>query len=262
MRPRRDAAPARRHKQERHGGRPPEYLPHSLRGGWNGIKLYFMLGLPTETDEDVLGIAELANKVLHTWREYSPHKQRGVRITVSTSCFIPKPHSPFQWEPQVTMDEYRRRVNLLRENIKARNVQYNWHDADTSFIEAVLSRGDRRVGDVLEAVWRRGARMEAWSDYFDFKRWLAAFADCGPRPCLLRLAREGRGRVPPLEPSEHGREDLSAAPRAAQGLRGPAQPGLPRPVLRLRRRRTAAQGGEVRWISSVCVSKRPARPRT
>ena len=169
----------------------------AFEGGWNGIKLYFMLGLPTETDEDVLGIAELANKVLHTWREYSPHKQRGVRITVSTSCFIPKPHSPFQWEPQVTMDEYRRRVNLLRENIKARNVQYNWHDADTSFIEAALSRGDRRVGDVLEAVWRRGARMEAWSDYFDFKRWLAAFADCGLDPAFYASRERGEDECLP-----------------------------------------------------------------
>lgn len=117
-----------------------------------------MLGLPTETDEDVLGIAELANQVLHTWRMYATNKARGVRITVSTSCFVPKPHSPFQWEQQVTMDEYKRKVNLLRENIKAKNVTYNWHDPDTSFVEAVLSRGDRRIADVIEEVWRRGRK--------------------------------------------------------------------------------------------------------
>ena len=154
----------------------------AFEGGWNGIKLYFMLGLPTETDEDVVGIADLAAQVLHVWRESSPNKQRGVRITVSTSCFVPKPHSPFQWEAQATMSEYRRRVNLLRDSITAKNVQYNWHDADTSFIEAALSRGDRRVGGVIEAAWRRGARMEAWSDYFDYRRWLDAFADCGLDP--------------------------------------------------------------------------------
>ena len=154
----------------------------AFEGGWNGIKLYFMLGLPTETDEDVVGIADLAAQVLHVWRESSPNKQRGVRITVSTSCFVPKPHSPCQWEAQVTMSEYRRRVNLLRDSITAKNVQYNWHDADTSFIEAALSRGDRRVGGVIEAAWRRGARMEAWSDYFDYRRWLDAFADCGLDP--------------------------------------------------------------------------------
>ena len=169
----------------------------AFEGGWNGIKLYFMLGLPTETDEDVVGIAELADRVLHAWRQYSPHKQRGVRITVSTSCFIPKPYSPFQWEPQVTMDEYRRRVNLLRESIRARNVQYNWHDADTSFIEAALSRGDRRVGEVIEAAFRRGARLEAWSDYFDFRRWLAAFADCGLDPAFYATRERAEDEVLP-----------------------------------------------------------------
>ena len=173
-----------------------EDLLHSCRvafeGGWNGIKLYFMLGLPTETDEDVLGIAELANQVLHTWRMYATNKARGVRITVSTSCFVPKPHSPFQWEQQVTMEEYQRKVNLLRENIKARNVTYNWHDPDTSFVEAVLSRGDRRIADVIEEVWRRGGKLEAWGDYFSFERWMSAMDACGVDP--MRYACRERGK--------------------------------------------------------------------
>lgn len=173
-----------------------EDLLHSCRvafeGGWNGIKLYFMLGLPTETDEDVLGIAELANQVLHTWRMYATNKARGVRITVSTSCFVPKPHSPFQWEQQVTMDEYKRKVNLLRENIKAKNVTYNWHDPDTSFVEAVLSRGDRRIADVIEEVWRRGGKLEAWGDYFSFERWMSAMDTCGVDP--MRYACRERGK--------------------------------------------------------------------
>ena len=173
-----------------------EDLLHSCRvafeGGWNGIKLYFMLGLPTETDEDVLGIAELANQVLHTWRMYATNKARGVRITVSTSCFVPKPHSPFQWEQQVTMDEYKRKVNLLRENIKAKNVTYNWHDPDTSFVEAVLSRGDRRIADVIEEVWRRGGKLEAWGDYFSFERWMSAMDACGVDP--MRYACRERGK--------------------------------------------------------------------
>ena len=136
----------------------------AFEGGWNGVKLYFMLGLPTETDEDVVGISEIANQVLHTWREYSTKKNRGVRITVSTSMFIPKPHSPFQWEVQVPMEEYMRKVELLRNSIKARNVTYNWHDAKTSLIEAVLSRGDRKIGKLIEAVWRSGGYLEAWGD--------------------------------------------------------------------------------------------------
>ncbi|MGI5977087.1 MAG: TIGR03960 family B12-binding radical SAM protein [Candidatus Limivicinus sp.] len=156
----------------------------AFEGGWNSIKLYYMLGLPTETDEDILGIAEMANKVLHCWRLYAKNKNRGVKITISTSCFIPKPHSPFQWEPQISIDEYLRRVNLLRSHLVARNVVYNWHDAETSLIEAVLSRGDRKVADVIEEAWRSGARLDAWNDYFSFERWTKAFEKCGIDPAF------------------------------------------------------------------------------
>ena len=151
----------------------------AFAGGWNSVKLYYMLGLPTETDEDIVGIADMAGRILHCWRENAKNKNRGVKITVSTSCFIPKPHSPFQWEPQITREEYLRRVNLLRASINSRNVVYNWHDADTSVVEAVLSRGDRRLGPVLEEVWKNGGRLEAWSDYFRFDRWMNALDKFG-----------------------------------------------------------------------------------
>ncbi len=154
----------------------------AFAGGWNTVKLYYMLGLPTETDEDIVGIAEMANQVLHCWREHAKNKNRGVKITVSTSWFVPKPHSPFQWEAQITKDEYLQRVNLLRSSITARNVTYNWHDAETSLIEAVLSRGDRRVADAIEAVWRDGGRLDAWTDYFVYDRWMKAFAETGIDP--------------------------------------------------------------------------------
>ena len=151
----------------------------AFAGGWNNVKLYFMLGLPTETDEDVIGIARIAGDVLRTWRENAVNKARGVRITVSTSCFIPKPHTPFQWAPMVTRAEYLRRVRLLREHINSRAIVYNWHDAETSEIECILSRGDRRLGPVIEAVWRAGGRLEAWSDFFRYERWTDALASCG-----------------------------------------------------------------------------------
>lgn len=151
----------------------------AFAGGWNSVKLYYMLGLPTETDEDIVGIAEMANQVLHCWRVNAKNKNRGVKITISTSCFIPKPHSPFQWEAQISIEEYLRRVNLLRSSITAKNVTYNWHDAETSYVEAALSRGDRRLADVIETVWRNGGRLEAWSDYFSFERWVNAFKECG-----------------------------------------------------------------------------------
>ena len=109
----------------------------AFAGGYSAVKLYFMLGLPSETDEDVLGIADIAARVMHTWRESATNKNRGVRITVSTSWFVPKPHTAFQWEPQISKEEYERRVALLREAIKTKTVTYNWHDSDTSFLEAV-----------------------------------------------------------------------------------------------------------------------------
>ena len=171
----------------------------AFAGGWNGVKLYFMLGLPTETDEDVVAIAQIANDVLHCWRENARNKNRGVRITVSTSCFVPKPHTPFQWEPQVSKEEYLRRVNLLREAMTARNVTYNWHDADTSVIEAVLSRGDRRVGDAIEEVWRRGGKLDAWTDYFSYDRWMEAFAACGLDPAFYANRDRGRDELFPWE---------------------------------------------------------------
>ena len=155
----------------------------AFTGGWNGVKLYFMLGLPTETDEDVLGIADLARKVYFAWKECSPNKARGVRITVSTSCFVPKPHTAFQWDPQVTMEEYQRKVNLLRDALKRdKSITYNWHDPETSYLEAVFSRGDRRLGDVIEHAWRNGAKFDSWSEYFSFQRWMDSFAACGVAP--------------------------------------------------------------------------------
>lgn len=171
----------------------------AFEGGWNNVKLYFMLGLPTETEEDILGIAELANQVLHTWRLYAKNKNRGVRITVSTSCFVPKPHSPFQWEKQNTMDEYIAKVNLLRENIKAKNVVYNWHDPQTSYIEATLSRGDRRMGKVIENVWRSGGRLEAWTDYFSFDRWMQAFDNAGVDPTFYAHRERCKDEVMPWD---------------------------------------------------------------
>ena len=171
----------------------------AFAGGWNTVKLYYMLGLPTETDEDILGIAEMANQILHCWRMNAKNKNRGVRITVSTSCFIPKPQSPFQWEAQIPLPEYLRRVNLLRASITAKNVTYNWHDAETSLIEAVLSKGDRRVADAIEEVWRQGGRLDAWTDYFSFQRWMDAFAKCGLDVDFYAHREAGKDEVLPWD---------------------------------------------------------------
>lgn len=176
----------------------------AFSGGWSAVKLYFMLGLPTETDEDILGIADLADKVYRTWRESAPNRARGVRITVSTSCFVPKSHTPFQWEPQVTQAEYLRKVTLLREAIRNRSVTYNWHDPETSFLEAVFSRGDRRLADVLEEAHKRGARFDSWSEYFSLSRWMESFAHCGLDPTLYANRARDREEILPWQTISDG----------------------------------------------------------
>ncbi len=179
----------------------------AFSGGWNSVKLYFMLGLPTETDEDVLGIAELAQKVYYTWREHAANRARGVRITVSTSCFVPKTHTPFQWEGQVTREEYLRRVTLLREHLRNRSITYNWHDPETSFLEAALARGDRRLAAVIETAWRSGAKFDSWSEYFDLQTWLDAFAACGLDPSFYANRERGRDELLPWRHISDGIRD-------------------------------------------------------
>ena len=169
----------------------------AFAGGYSAVKLYFMLGLPTETDEDVLAIADVAARVMHAWRESAQNKQRGIRITVSTSYFVPKPHTAFQWEPQITREEYERRVKLLREAITTKTVTYNWHDGETSFLEAVLARGDRRLGKVLETAWRKGAHLDTWDDYFSLARWEEAFEECGVDPAFYAYRQREKDEVMP-----------------------------------------------------------------
>lgn len=177
----------------------------AFSGGWNGVKLYFMLGLPTETDEDVLGIAELAKKVLWCWKQNASNKSRGVRITVSTSDFIPKPHTPFQWEAKIPREEYLRRVHLLSDALKsARAITYNWHDSDTSVIEAVLARGDRRLSAVIEEVWKRGGRMESWTEFFSLQRWYDAFEACGLDPAFYAFRERPLDEILPWEHMDMG----------------------------------------------------------
>ena len=179
----------------------------AFAGGWSSVKLYFMLGLPTETDEDVLGIADLATKVYHVWRNNTPNRSRGVRITVSTSCFVPKSHTPFQWEAQNTMEEYMRKVTLLRDNMRNKSITYNWHDPDTSFLEACLSRGDRRLADVIETAWKNGAKFDSWSEYFNFQTWMDAFQANGLDPAFYANRERGKEEILPWKVISDGVKD-------------------------------------------------------
>ena len=174
-----------------------ESCRRAFAGGYSAVKLYFMLGLPTETDEDVLGIADIAAHVMHAWRESALNKTRGVRITVSTSWFVPKPHTAFQWEPQIPIEEYERRVKLLREAMNTKSVTYNWHPSPTSFMEAVISCGDRRLGKVIETAWRKGETLSAWEDYFRLERWMEAFEECGLDPHFYANRRRSEDEILP-----------------------------------------------------------------
>ena len=151
----------------------------AFSGGWNNVKLYFMLGLPTETDEDVLGIAELVYKVIQAWKENAVNKKRGLRVHVATAYFVPKPHTPFQWEKQITPQEYLRRCKLLKSHFYSKSIVYDYHSPDLSRLEAVFARGDRRLGPVIEAAIENGARLDGWDEYFDYGKWLDAFEKCG-----------------------------------------------------------------------------------
>ncbi len=152
---------------------------NAFSGGWNNVKLYFMLGLPTETDEDVLGIADLVYKIIKAWKEHAVNKKRGLRVHVATAYFVPKPHTPFQWEQQITPQEYLRRCRLLKDHFYSKSIEYDYHSPDLSRLEAVFARGDRRLGPVIEEAVRNGARLDGWDEYFNYAIWYAAFRKCG-----------------------------------------------------------------------------------
>ena len=154
----------------------------AFSGGWNSVKLYFMLGLPTETDEDVAAIAELVNKIVYCWRQNATNKKRRLSINLATAFFVPKPFTPFQWEKQTSPEEYLRRVHLLQSCLTARGVDYRYHESDLSRLEAVLARGDRRLSKVLLCAHELGCKLDGWDEYFRYDLWMQAFSDCGVDP--------------------------------------------------------------------------------
>ena len=154
----------------------------AFSGGWNSVKLYFMLGLPTETDEDVAAIAELVNKIVYCWRQNATNKKRRLSINLATAFFVPKPFTPFQWERQTSPEEYLRRVHLLQSCLTARGVDYRYHESDLSRLEAVLARGDRRLSKVLLRAHELGCKLDGWDEYFRYDLWMQAFSDCGVDP--------------------------------------------------------------------------------
>ena len=170
----------------------------AFESGWNSVKLYFMIGLPFENDDDVLAIADLARKVQYKY--YQVTGKRGCKVTCSASFFVPKPYTAFQWFAQDDLENIRRKQFLLKDEIKTiKNVTLNYHDSKTGIIEAVFARGDRRVGKALLAAWQKGARFDGWSDCFDYERWLAAFAEAGIDKDFYAARQRGENEVFPWE---------------------------------------------------------------
>lgn len=156
----------------------------AFEGGWNKVKLYFMLGLPTETEEDMRAIPELANDIAVRYYEIPKDQRNGkCQITISTSFFVPKPFTPFQWARMYTPEDYIGRAKIVNDTVKEqlnrKSIKYNWHEADVTVLEGVLARGDRKVGQVLLKVYEKGGIFDAWSEFFDYQRWLDAFEECG-----------------------------------------------------------------------------------
>lgn len=177
----------------------------AFAGGWSAVKLYFMLGLPTETMDDVQGIIELAQKVVDLYyANPDKPKGRGVTVSVSASSFVPKPFTPFQWEPQDTMDALKEKQELLLATVRSRKIRISYHDTRTSFMEGVLARGDRRLCAVIEHAWRAGCTFDSWDDCFAFDAWIDAFAACGLDPAFYANRRRAYDEVLPWDHMDYG----------------------------------------------------------
>ena len=177
----------------------------AFRGGWTAGKLYFMMGLPTETLDDIAGIAELAQKVVNEfYKNPDKPKGKGVTVSISVASFVPKPFTPFQWEPQDTMEQLVAKQKHLMENVHTHKIQVSWHQSQTSFLEGVFARGDRKLCDVIEAAWRKGCKFDGWDEYFRFDKWMEAFEACGVDPAFYSNRRRDFSEILPWDHLDYG----------------------------------------------------------
>ncbi len=177
----------------------------AFKGGWNQVKLYFMLGLPTETEDDMKGIAHLAQKIAETYYEVLPKEQRKgkVQINVSTSFFVPKPFTPFQWAPMYTEQDFVEKAKVVKNEVRAqlnqRSIRYNWHEPDVTALEGFLARGDRRCADVILRAYEKGALYDAWTEKFDYDLWKEAMAECGVDMTFYTLRERSLDEILPWD---------------------------------------------------------------
>lgn len=170
----------------------------AFEGGYTTVKLYFMMGLPTETDEDIVGIAELAQKIVDLFYSIN-QKGKSVQVSISTSTFVPKPFTPFEFEAQDTREMIEHKQKLLVNSIKTRKVRPSWHNPSVSLIEAVLARGDRRLSQVIYKAWKKGCKFDSWGEYFNFEKWIEAFEECGLDPEFYACRKREYNEIMPWE---------------------------------------------------------------
>lgn len=177
----------------------------AFAGGWTAIKLYFMIGLPTETEEDVVGIAHLGQRVVDRfYQNPDKPKGKGVQVSISAASFVPKPFTPFQWEPQATMTELEEKQKTLNESIRTKKIKVSTHLTPTSFLEGVLARGDRRLSKVLELAWKKGCKFDSWDNYFDFEKWTQAFEEAGIEPEFYANRKREYDEILPWDHLDYG----------------------------------------------------------
>lgn len=177
----------------------------AFSGGWTAVKLYFMLGLPTETYDDVAGIAELAQKVVNEfYKNPDKPKGKGVQVSISVASFVPKPFTPFQWEAQDTMEELINKQNHLLSSVTTKKVSVSYHKVNISFLEGVFARGDRKLCDVVEYAWRHGCKFDSWDDSFLFDVWLDAFKECGVDPLFYTSRKRAYEEILPWDHLDYG----------------------------------------------------------
>ncbi len=220
----------------------------AFRGGWTTVKLYFMMGLPTETMEDIEGMAALGQKIVNCfYANPDKPKGKGVTVNMSASCFVPKPFTPFQWEPQTTMQELEEKQKHLVESVHTKKISLSWHDAKTSFLEAVLARGDRRLCRVLELAHERGFNLDAWSEHFDFDAWMEIFREVGLDPAFYANRTRSYDEVFPWDHLDYGVTKkflISENKKAHEAITTPHC------------RQACAGCGAACWKEGVCVENR------
>lgn len=220
----------------------------AFNGGWTTVKLYFMIGLPTETLDDVAGIAQLGQKVVNAYYscENKP-KGKSVRVTVSASSFVPKAFTPFQWEPQNTIETIKEKQQHLKASITTKKISYNYHDSSTSFMEAVFARGDRKLSAVLEKACEKGFHFDGWSDCFSLNKWLEVFEECGVDPSFYAHRRRSFDEILPWDHIDYGIKKSFLIEECKKAYMDTTTPNC---------RLKCSNCGAAQWKGGICVEKR------